>query len=127
MERGVHAHRCIFFPPPTFCNLYILRFCQVPRKNVPRGSFLTSSVLSVLLPQEIPVGEDITSLEAHVKILQTEYRKSRPDLVAVTDLMVRTFQWRRNDIFTDMPVADVLQKYPFLKTPVAVSIVIFEC
>lgn len=49
----------------------------------------------MLLPKEMPIGEDCTSVEAHVKMLQNEY-KTRPDLVAVRDHMAQTFHWGRS-------------------------------
>ncbi|KAF7702533.1 hypothetical protein HF521_001816 [Silurus meridionalis] len=41
------------------------------------------------------VGEDSTSVEAHVNVLQTEYKKKHPDILNVKDRMARTFSWRR--------------------------------
>ena len=78
--------------------------------------------VSMLLPKDMPVGEDATSVEAHVTMLQSEYKKTQPDILGVKDRMVRTFYWRRREIIEGMPVEDVLQKYPFLKTS-GVSIV----
>ncbi|CAL9689754.1 unnamed protein product [Knipowitschia caucasica] len=66
---------------------------------------------------ELGVGEDCTSVEAHVNVLQSEYRKMQPDMAAVKDRMTRTFSWRRREIMEGMPVEEVLSKYPFLKMP----------
>ncbi|XP_040893379.1 uncharacterized protein LOC121181521 isoform X3 [Toxotes jaculatrix] len=68
-------------------------------------------------PKEIYAGEDSTTVEAHVSVLQSEYRKMHPDMSTVKDRMARTFCWRRREIVEGMPVEDVINKYPFLRTP----------
>ena len=81
----------------------------------------TAWAASFFLPKDICIGEDSTSVEAHVAVLQSEFRKMRPDMTTVKDRMVRTFSWRRREIMEGMPVEDVLKKYPFLKMPSIVS------
>ncbi|XP_058240129.1 uncharacterized protein LOC131348908 [Hemibagrus wyckioides] len=65
---------------------------------------------------ETCVGEDSTSTEAHVNVLQSEYRKKHPDISTVKD-RIATFTWRRREIMEGMSVEDVLKKYPYLRTP----------
>ncbi|XP_056608380.1 sterile alpha motif domain-containing protein 3-like isoform X2 [Triplophysa dalaica] len=66
---------------------------------------------------DICVGEDLMSVEAHVKVLQSECSKTHPDVSSVKDLMARTFSWRRREVTEGMPVDDVLKKYPYLRMP----------
>ncbi|XP_057190414.1 uncharacterized protein LOC130554643 [Triplophysa rosa] len=66
---------------------------------------------------DICVGEDLTSVAAHVNVLQSECHKTRPDISAIKDLMARTFSWRRREIMEGMPVEDALKKYPYLRFP----------
>ncbi|XP_055073995.2 sterile alpha motif domain-containing protein 3-like [Misgurnus anguillicaudatus] len=65
----------------------------------------------------VVIGEDASSIEGHVNILQIQYSKMRPDTLVVKDRMQRTFAWRRREIRDGMTVEDILKKYPFLKTP----------
>ncbi|XP_060716644.1 uncharacterized protein LOC132839597 [Tachysurus vachellii] len=67
--------------------------------------------------RETCVGEDSTSVEAHVNVLQIEYQKKHPDISTVKDRMARTFSWRRREIMEGMSVEDVVKKYPYLRTP----------
>lgn len=75
------------------------------------------------MPKELCVGEDSTSVEAHVNVLQSECRKTHPNILTVKDRMARTFSWRRREIMEGVPVEDVLNKYPYLRIPAGVSIV----
>ncbi|XP_048057958.1 uncharacterized protein LOC125275228 isoform X2 [Megalobrama amblycephala] len=61
-------------------------------------------------------GEDATSIEGHVKVLQDQYRKTQPDVRIVEERMRRTFAWRRKEIIGGMTVEDAVNKYPFLKS-----------
>nr|XP_023656905.1 sterile alpha motif domain-containing protein 3-like [Paramormyrops kingsleyae] len=63
------------------------------------------------------VGEDATSVERHVKVLQDQYRKTHPDVHIVEDRMHRTFAWRRQEIANGMMLHDTINKYPFLQNP----------
>ena len=76
----------------------------------------------MLLSKDMPVGEDATSMEAHVTLMLKEYKKTSPDILTVNNRMARTFAQRRHEIIEGMPVKDVLQKYPFLRAPSGVSI-----
>ncbi|XP_030292943.1 sterile alpha motif domain-containing protein 3 isoform X2 [Sparus aurata] len=69
---------------------------------------------------ELCVGEDSTSVEAHVNVLQSECRKTHPNILTVKDRMARTFSWRRREIMEGVPVEDVLNKYPYLRIPAGV-------
>ncbi|KAJ4934753.1 hypothetical protein JOQ06_007535 [Pogonophryne albipinna] len=63
------------------------------------------------------IGEDASSIERHVHVLQMQYEKMNPDTSVVKDRMQLTFSWRRKEIADGMTVEDVLKKYPFLRTP----------
>ncbi|XP_039518012.1 uncharacterized protein LOC120472063 [Pimephales promelas] len=63
------------------------------------------------------IGEDPVSINAHVKILQDQYKKTQPDAAIVDEKMKQTFAWRRREITNGIPVAEMFQKYPFLRTP----------
>ncbi|XP_042575369.1 sterile alpha motif domain-containing protein 3-like isoform X6 [Cyprinus carpio] len=77
-----------------------------------------SSCKEITRPLEInAVGEDATSIEGHVKVLQDQYRRTQPETHIVEDRMRRTFAWRRQEITSGMTVEDVVNKYPFLKSP----------
>ncbi len=65
------------------------------------------------------VGEDATSIEGHVKVLQEQYRRTQPDTHIVEKRMRRTL--RRKEITSGMTVEGAINKYPFLKSPSGVS------
>lgn len=67
------------------------------------------------------IGEDATSIEAHVHVLLEQFRKTQPDVIVVKDRMTRTFPWRRREIVEGISVAELIKKYPFLTTPDGVS------
>lgn len=70
---------------------------------------------SILKPPEIPPGEDETLFKCHNKVLQMEYKKSKPNMAVVTSLMERTYAFRRADILANPSViTEILSKYPFL-------------
>ncbi|XP_035989247.1 uncharacterized protein LOC110368027 isoform X2 [Fundulus heteroclitus] len=62
------------------------------------------------------IGEDPFSIEAHVKVLHSQYQKVQPDTAIVKDRMQQTFAWRRKEIADGMTLADTLEKYPFLRS-----------
>ncbi|XP_039899107.1 sterile alpha motif domain-containing protein 3-like isoform X2 [Simochromis diagramma] len=62
-------------------------------------------------------GEDLLSIDAHLKVLQCQYQKMQPDTMMVHNRMQQTFAWRQKEIADGMPVEDVLKKYPFLGMP----------
>ncbi|XP_047235220.1 uncharacterized protein LOC124876465 isoform X1 [Girardinichthys multiradiatus] len=62
------------------------------------------------------LGEDPFSIEAHVKVLHSQYEKVQPDTKIVKDRMQQTFAWRRKEIADGMTLAETLEKYPFLRT-----------
>lgn len=66
------------------------------------------------------IGEDATSIDRHVKVLQDQYRRTQPDVDVVEQLMIRTFAWRRKEIADGMTVMDAVNKYPFLRNPYGV-------
>lgn len=65
---------------------------------------------------EDAVGEDVISIDAHVKELHIQYERAQPDRVIVEDKMKRTFQWRRRELQNSMSAVEAIHKYPFLKT-----------
>ena len=66
------------------------------------------------------MGEDATSVEAHIKVLLEQYRKLHPDVNLVKDRMMKTFAWRRREIAEGMSTEDLLRRYPFLRTSAGV-------
>ncbi|MEQ2160322.1 hypothetical protein GOODEAATRI_032526 [Goodea atripinnis] len=60
--------------------------------------------------------EDPFSIEAHVKVLHSQYQKLQPDTKIVKDRMQQTFSWRRKEIADGMTLAETLEKYHFLRT-----------
>lgn len=69
------------------------------------------------------MGEDGTSVKAHIKVLLEQYRKLHPDMKLVKDRMMKTFEWRRREIAEWMCTENLLRRYPFLKTTVGVRTV----
>ncbi|RXN30248.1 sterile alpha motif domain-containing 3-like isoform X2 [Labeo rohita] len=63
------------------------------------------------------LGEDPSSIEAHVNVLNSQYQKIQPDFRIVRDRMQQTFAWRQKEIVDGMTVEDTVKKYPFLRTP----------
>ncbi|XP_016135842.1 sterile alpha motif domain-containing protein 3-like isoform X2 [Sinocyclocheilus grahami] len=66
------------------------------------------------------LGEDPSSIEAHVNVLHSQHQKMQPDLRIVRDRMQQTFAWRQKEIADGMTVEDALKKYPFLRTPTGI-------
>ena len=65
---------------------------------------------------EPPVGEDNASHMRHLKMLQLEERKVSPDRNVISDLMKRTFHYRRLEIIEEPKMVQQLTKvYPSLK------------
>lgn len=62
------------------------------------------------------MGEDATSIEAHVKVLLEQYRKLHPDMKLVKDRMMKTFAWGRRETAEGMSTEELLRRYPFLRT-----------
>ncbi len=79
--------------------------------------------LSISIPIKAPsvLGEDPSSIEAHVNVLHSQYQKMQPDFRIVRDRMQQTFAWRQKKIADGMTVEDTVKKYPFLRTPTGVS------
>ncbi|KAI2647504.1 Sterile alpha motif domain-containing protein 3 [Labeo rohita] len=75
--------------------------------------------LSISIPIKAPsvLGEDPSSIEAHVNVLNSQYQKMQPDFRIVRDRMQQTFAWRQKEIADGMTVEDTVKKYPFLRTP----------
>ena len=70
--------------------------------------------LSRYLPK-IPVTEDETSLDIHMKWLQREHKKTEPDYENVNIKMEITFPLRRKLIVEDkMSVQELVELYPWL-------------
>lgn len=67
------------------------------------------------------LGEDQSSIEAHVEVLQQQYQRMQPDFTIVRDRMRQTFAWRHKEIVDGMTIEDALKKYLFLKTATGVS------
>lgn len=75
----------------------------------------------------IPCGEDKASHLRHVKLLQQEERKLVPNKGVVSDLMGRTYPFRRQEIEDHpLPVEELLKTYPSLKRSEQVAIHIIQ-
>ena len=63
-----------------------------------------------------PPGEDSASCKRHLKMLQQEERKVSPDKRVISELMRRTYPFRRQEILEQPQlVVNLLQTYPSLK------------
>lgn len=63
-----------------------------------------------------PPGEDRASYQRHLKMLQQEERKVSPDKRVISELMRRTYPFRRQEILEQPQlVVNLLQTYPSLK------------
>ncbi|CAL1571743.1 unnamed protein product [Knipowitschia caucasica] len=89
-----------------FCRKTSVQSVETARTNL-RNLSEASSVL----------GEDPSSIDAHVKMLHSQYQKMHPDLMIVQDRMQQTFAWRQKEIADGMTVEETVKKYPFLRTP----------
>ncbi|CAM4511196.1 unnamed protein product [Leuciscus chuanchicus] len=79
---------------------------------------LLSGNLSEMIAKAPSVlGEDPSSIEAHVNVLHSQHQKMQPDFRIVRDRMQQTFAWRQKEIADGMTVEDTVKKYPFLRTP----------
>ena len=64
----------------------------------------------------IPCGEDKASHLRHVKLLQQEERKLVPNKGVVSDLMKRTYPFRRREFLEQpLPITELFKIYPSLK------------
>lgn len=85
---------------------------------------------STLPAMVIPDGEDATSFARHNKIIKMEYAKrEKKNNMVIRDLVKQSFAMRRQDITKNPSHAQViLEKYPFLKDPDQVTILLsFHC
>ncbi|KAI4819565.1 hypothetical protein KUCAC02_004807 [Chaenocephalus aceratus] len=90
-------------------------YVQVVQALIMKYPFLKDLERNGYVPAVI--GEDASSIERHVHVLQMQYEKMNPDTSVVKDRMQLTFSWHRKEIADGMTVEDVLKKYPFLRTP----------
>ena len=68
--------------------------------------------------------DDEPAFERHVKFLQKEFKRQRPDEYTVKELMRKTFKIRRQKIHeAPTRIAELLQVYPPLKSYDHVSII----
>ena len=68
-------------------------------------------------------GEDEESFRRHNKFLAAEYKKARPNLVTVRQLMGVTLKMRWVDIgSSEQPISDLFAEYPFRQDKEEVSI-----
>ncbi len=73
-------------------------------------------------------GEDETSFNRHIKVLQAEFAKpkSRQNLQIVDDLMKKTFLTRRQEIIENsLNLNNLFERFPFLKDSTNVSLLFF--
>lgn len=62
----------------------------------------------------IPEGETEETIDMHVKGMQQDYTKKKPDMKKVKSLMAVTFGHRRSLILERKPIIDIKETYPFL-------------
>lgn len=83
---------------------------------------------SILKSPSIPVGEDETSFQRHNKILILESKKAHPTMLVVSELMERTFAFRRKDILdASYDIETIVSKYPFLQNTEQVNTCFWYC
>lgn len=64
----------------------------------------------------IPLGEDVASHNRHVKVLQQEEKKMSPNKCIISDLMAKTYPFRRREILDEpQAIQQLLVTYPSLK------------
>ncbi len=103
------------------------------KKIVKPGASTTSSKPHLPTQPDQPqqsVGEDAMSMKRHYKKLQAEQKKANPNKAIVHDLMGRTFAIRRSEIVSTesiIPLEELLDKYPSLRSPVEVHIMYGCC
>ena len=62
------------------------------------------------------IGEDSVSFQRHVKALQAEFKKPRPNQQIVNELVELSFVMRRSDILDNLyDLPTIFEKYPFLR------------
>ena len=71
-------------------------------------------------------GEDDSSIQLHIQAIQQEMNKSVPNMAIVDDRMARTLQPRRQDV-TQLPLLDILKKYPAFQLDSQVSCMGWYC
>lgn len=71
---------------------------------------------------EIPEGKNQTSFNKHNRLIQAEFKKSRPNLTVTKECITRSYPMRRVDILENTyGLNEVFKKYPFLTEPDKVS------
>lgn len=71
---------------------------------------------------QVPEGEDVASFERHNRCLKLEYKKKKPLMETVGQLMRLSFAMRRNDIMSSSkPISVILSDYPFLGNKIEAS------
>ena len=84
---------------------------QAPHTNIKRPKRAEVNFLS-----NFPQGENTRSLEQLRLEIVDEVKKSDKNLVLITKLMHTTFALRRKEVITeDLPVGDILERWPALK------------
>ena len=71
---------------------------------------------------DAPPSGDEASFARHNQKLKSEHTKVHPNKAVVQELMRVTFEMRRNDIVNNAKhVAQIMEEYPFLKSPDEIS------
>lgn len=69
--------------------------------------------------------KDDVSYQRHIKALQQEYKKGKPNPNVVAELMVATYNKRHKEILDQpVPVSSILLKFPFLQSYEEVHVLI---
>ena len=79
-------------------------------------------------PPPIPAGEDKVSFQRHANALCLEFKKVKPNMSVVDDLMTMSFAMRWEDLHNNSyDIGSVFQKYPFLRMADKVNSCVCVC
>ena len=113
------------------------RFKEFRRPKKPRRTTTSASVpllktppgiTSPLASPPIPAGEDKVSFQRHANALCLEFKKVKPNMSVVDDLMTMSFAMRWEDLHNNSyDIGSVFQKYPFLRMADKVNSCVCVC
>ena len=109
------------------------RFKEFRRTPVVRGKSSTSNpkkspkkkspgITQTPSKPVVTPGEDSISFKRHVRVLQAEFKKPRHNTAVVTELMTRTFAFRRKFLLEGVhELKSIFEQFPFLQVADQVS------
>ena len=117
------------------------RFKEFRRVKKPRKATASTPQQPLLVPSKkspgitrpiesplVPAGEDKVSFERHNNVLKSEWKKRRPNLVVVDELMEQSFAMRWDDLHSNvLDLETIFNKYPFLQSSIQVSCYKLTC